>query len=290
MNEINVLRFVCLQAVDRSSCGSFYLSFSLTAATLTVSSGREPTGSSNSWIPTRRPGNGASVKVNPTWTTTSWAELYDTTTTRTSWLKCTASATRTSLTLPDWPRRCSPPLRTPRPTSTNRNCSCPAPPTITTRITSTSWRRTLLSRPRPQGFSRPPRPTGEPAPPPISTPICPTCRTQPCPTTPVTCHLISALTPTPKPEVARQRNWHSRHAMYNISTRTLEGHSGLQWHICHSLEWQWGALASRSPTTVALICVWSMLQRNRDTQGCALDPRWNLKLSANPGLWYSTWD
>lgn len=108
---------------------------------------------SSSWSTLMRwLGDGVSVNPSPIWTTTNWVELCATTTTRTSWQKCTASATLTNLTSLGWLKPCSPHPRILQLINTSKISWCPPTSTITiTTIihTTRNWTTSTLAHPYP---------------------------------------------------------------------------------------------------------------------------------------------
>ncbi len=126
------------QVQARSSCGSSCWSCCPTATTRASSPGRAPMASSRWPTRTRWPSAGASARASPTWTMTSWAVLCVTTTTRTSWLRCTASATPTNLTSTASHRHTRITLQKGGLLSTRLRCRTSSPTTITS-PKWTSW-------------------------------------------------------------------------------------------------------------------------------------------------------
>ena len=156
----------CPRAVDRSSSGSFCSSSSQIQPTPTSSPGRAPAGSSSSRTRMRWPGSGARGNQNPTWTTTRWVAPCATTTTRTSWPRCTASGTLTSLTSTPWWLRARP--RDPTARTSTRRITLPSSPITPPPMATPSSMGCCLPPPpsplacisRPAPCSRPRRPTG----------------------------------------------------------------------------------------------------------------------------------
>lgn len=96
----------------------------------------------------RWPSVGASARASPIWTTTSWAALCATTMTRTSWLRCTASATPTNLTSRASRRHTRITLQKGVSLSTRRRCLTSSP-TTATNPKWTSWGAILRHCPSP---------------------------------------------------------------------------------------------------------------------------------------------
>jgi len=76
---------VVVQEAVRSSCGSSCWSYCLTLRTRDASRGTALPASSSWQTRMKWPDDGENGRASQTWTTTSWAEPWDTTTTKISW-------------------------------------------------------------------------------------------------------------------------------------------------------------------------------------------------------------
>lgn len=188
-----------------------------------------------------------------------------TTTTRTSWRKCTESDTPTSSTSKGW-RRPRSPRRATRPTNTSRTSSCQAT------TTAQSWTSTPASRPPAEAYSHR-RPRTGPTRAPTSTRTLPRRRT-PCPTTPATWRRTSGRTRTTHDVSSRTATYRCCRTGY---CRT--GHSSRR-------RWKLSSMCRTMSEKQCVPCCWTvqLVGCSIECLGCDLS-RWNAPTTILGAIW-----